>query len=54
MHNATRSLRRAVALDPEHLSWFGNFQTMPSTLLEHTAPSASLDHLKAQAAPTHP
>ena len=33
-----------------HASWF----KMASTLSDDTAPSASLDHLEAQAAPTHP
>ena len=32
------------------LSWF----KMASTLSDDTAPSASLDHLEAQAAPPHP
>ena len=34
----------------QHASWF----KMASTLSDDTAPSASLDHLEAQAAPTHP
>ena len=35
---------------PKKTSWF----KMASTLSDDTAPSASLDHLEAQAAPTHP
>ena len=34
----------------QHASWFKT----ASTLSDDTAPSASLDHLEAQAAPTHP
>ena len=34
--------------------WYDSWFKMTSTLSDDTAPSASLDHLEAQAAPTHP
>ena len=41
---------KKVMMSAPHLSWF----KMASTLSEDTAPSASLNCLTAQAAPTHP
>ena len=41
---------KKVMMSAPHLSWF----KMASALSEDTAPSASLNCLTAQAAPTHP
>ena len=44
---------RDGTLAPE-AEWPGSWLKVASTLPEDRAPSASLHHLKAQAAPTHP
>ena len=51
---ATGSAPRLMMLIEAHFGWESSWFKMASTLSDDTAPSASLDRLKARAAPTHP